>query len=536
MTRQILRHLAAWFGAAAGAIVLAVSGSALAQQAGGTLVMAVNPEPSTLASYLSTSGPIGQIAPKVYEGLLEYDFSLNPKPGLARSWDVSSDGLTMTFRLQEGVRFHDGSWFTSADVRFSIMEVLKKVHPRGPNTFKEVVDIATPDAYTVVFHLRNAAPYLIRALSGYESPMLPKHLFENSDLRDNPLGNAPIGTGPYRFVEWERGEHIRLERNPDYWKPGLPYLDGILVRFMPDPATRAEALETGKLHFAAFGALPNADAIRLRDLGHIGVTTQGYSMINPMALLEIDTTRPPFDKKEVRQAIAHAIDRKFIVDNIWSGFGRPATGPISSNFRATGLYTDKVVRYDGDNRITIANELLDEAGYTRGADGIRFRIIHDVIPFGEEWVGLGEYIKQALGEIGIAVELRHEDLPAWLNRIYTNFDFTLNSNLFYQLADPVLGMHRQYLTSQIRKGTVFVNASRYSNSKIDSLLDKASKEPNSSARARLYDEIQRILVDDVPVIPLFEMEFVTVYNRKFHDLITGPLGAYGSFDGVWLEE
>ncbi len=536
MSQFITRVSRGWLSVLLGAVLIGVSGQALAQKSGGTLVMVVQPEPPSLASYLSTSGPIGQVATKVYDGLLEYDFDLNPKPSLAESWRISPDGKTITFKLRKDVKFHDGKRFTSADVKFSIMEVLSKVHPRGPNSFKELTDIETPDDYTATFKLKNPAPYMIRALSGYESPMLPKHLFEGTDLRANPYANKPIGTGPFMFVEWKKGQFMRLDKNENYWKKDLPYLDRIVVRFIPDASTRTAAIERGEVHFGAFNAIPNVDARRLRDMPQFEVTTEGYSMINPIMVLELDTTKPPLDKKEVRQAVAYAIDRQFIIDNIWFGYGKAATGPISSNFKATGLYTDKVKNYNVPDRIERANKLLDQAGYPRGSDGVRFKIIHDALPYGEEWRRLGEYLKQTLGEIGIDVTIRYEDVPSWLKRIFTDYGFTITSDFYYQLADPVLGMHRQYLTSQIRKGTVFVNSTRYSNPRIDELMDKGSKEPDPAKRSVIYDEIQRILVEDVPVIVLFEMHFITVYNKKFSDLIISPLGVYASFDRAWLGE
>src|SRR5215472_6340779 len=130
-----------------------VAPAAHAQERGGTLVMVVQPEPPTLAAYLSTSGPIGQVATKVFDGLLEYNFDLKPQPSLAESWAVGDDGKTITFKLRNDVKFHDGHPMTSADVKFSIMEVLKKVHPRGANTFRELIDIETPDDYTTIFKL-----------------------------------------------------------------------------------------------------------------------------------------------------------------------------------------------------------------------------------------------------------------------------------------------------------------------------------------------------------------------------------------------
>ncbi|HET8578182.1 MAG TPA: ABC transporter substrate-binding protein [Methylomirabilota bacterium] len=502
---------------------------------GGTLVMLVQPEPPTLASYLSTSGPIGQVTAKVYDGLLEYDFNLNPQPSLAESWQLSPDNKTITFKLRRGVRFHDGKPFTSADVKFSVMEVLKKVHPRGPNTFRALTDIETPDEATAVFKFDAPAPYVLRALSGYESPMLPKHLFEGADPKSAPNANKPVGTGPFKFVEWDKGQFIRLDRNEQYWKPGRPYLDRIVARFIPDPSTRSAAMEKGEVHFASFDAIPFVDVNRLKALPHIAVSLEGYSMINPITLLEINSRRPPLDKREVRQAIAYALDRKFIIDNIWFGFGRPGTGPMNANFAKTGLYTNEVRRYEVPDRVQRANALLDGAGLKRGADGMRFKITHDILPYGEQWQRLGEYIKQALGQIGIDVTLRHEDVPSWLKRIFTNYDFDLTSDFYYNLADPVLGVHRQYLTDQIRQGTVFVNSTNYSNPKVDELLKQATTEANHAKRAALYKEFQKIVVEDSPIVWLFDMQFVNMYNNRFQDVVTSPLGVYASFDRAWMK-
>jgi peptide/nickel transport system substrate-binding protein len=517
-------------------IALLAAGATPAQpKRGGTLMMLIQPEPPTLASYLSTSGPIGQVTAKVYDGLLEYDFNLNPLPSLAESWSVAADGKSLTFTLRKGVRFHDGRPFTSADVKFSVLEVLRKVHPRGPNTFRAVIDIETPDESTAVFRLDQPAPYVLRALSGYESPMLPRHLFEGQDPRNAPNANKPVGTGPFKFVDWNKGQYIRLVRNAQYWKPGQPYLDGIVARFIPDPSMRSAAMEKGEVHFAAFDAIPVVDVNRLKGLAHITVTREGYSMVNPIALLEINGKRPPLDRTEVRQAIAYALDRTFIIDNIWFGFGRPSTGPMNANFAKTGLYTDEVRRYDTADRIQRANQLLDAAGRKRGADGMRFKITHDILPYGEPWQRLGEYIKQALGQIGIDVTLRHEDVPAWRRRIFTSYDFDLTSDFYCNLADPVLGVHRQYLTDHIRQGTVFVNSTRYSNPKVDELLKAATTESNPGKRAALYRDFQKIVVEDSPIVWLFDMQFVNVYNNRFQDIVTSPLGVYGNFDRAALK-
>ncbi|MGE5094446.1 MAG: ABC transporter substrate-binding protein [Betaproteobacteria bacterium] len=502
---------------------------------GGTLVMVVQPEPPTLASYNNTSGPIGQVAPKVYDGLLEYDMELNPIPGLAKSWTISPDGKTIAFKLEEGVRFHDGKPFTSADVQYSIMEVLKKVHPRGPTNFQEVEAIDTPDAHTAVFRLKKPAPYMMKALSAYESPMLPKHLFAGADLQNSPYANKPVGTGPFKFVEWQRGQYMRFDRNPDYWRKGKPYFDRVVARFIGEAQTRTAAVERGEVAFAAYNALPNVDAKRLSDSSTLMVTTKGYEMDAPIVELEFNTKRKPFDNQKVRQAIAYAIDRKFVIDNIWFGYGKPATGPISSNFRGTGLYTDDVLKYDVPNRMEIANKLLDEAGYPRKGDGTRFEMVHDITPYGEEWRRFGEYVQQVLQQLGIKATLRYEDVPTWIRRIYTNYDYDMTSDWLKTFGDPVIGVQRQYWSKAIRPGTPWVNGTRWTSPKVDELLEAAAVEADPKKRNALYHEFQKIVVEASQIVWVMELQFTTVYNRKLQNAVISPLGVNTSFDSAWMK-
>ena len=351
--------------ALSGLLALTIAGTpASAQKPGGTLVQITQPEPPNLAPYISTSAPISQVTAKVYDGLLEYGFDLKPKASLAESWEVAPDGKTVTFKLRKDVKFHDGKPFTSADVQFTIMEVLKKAHPRGINTFRDVTAVETPDDYTAVFKLNNAAPYMLAALSGYESPMLPKHVFGQGDIKSHPNANNPIGTGPFKFVEWRRGELVRLDKNPDYWRKGLPYLDRIVVRFINDEATRTAALEKGEAHVAGFGAVPYSDAKKLAQLPSIEVTTKGYEMISPVVELLINTKKAPlWTIKRCARRWRTRSTASSSIDNIWFGYGKPATGPISSNFAPSGIYTADVTKYQTPDGIEKANKLLDEAGF-----------------------------------------------------------------------------------------------------------------------------------------------------------------------------
>ena len=183
-------------------LLLAGAGVAASQpRAGGTLTIVQGAEPATLVSGVNTSTFIGTVSTKIHEGLLDYDFDLKPRAALAESWTVAPDGKTYTFKLRRGVTWHDGKPFTSADVKFSLEEVWKKLHPRGRVTFAKVTAVDTPDANTVVLRLSEATPMLLAALSSYESQVFPKHVYEGKDFATNPATNTPIGTGPFVFKE-----------------------------------------------------------------------------------------------------------------------------------------------------------------------------------------------------------------------------------------------------------------------------------------------------------------------------------------------
>jgi len=516
-------------GISALAAALIAFSPAAAQEKGGTLVTVVDPEPASLNLYMTVAGNVCPVACQVYEGLVSYDYELNPVPALAESWEVSEDGLTVTFKLREGVTFHDGSSFTSADVAYSFMEILKPFHPRGSVVFADLEAVETPDDYTAVFKLSQPAPYMMSALSALDAPIVSAALFEGTDPASNPTANAPIGTGPFKFVDWERGQYIRMDRNENYWAEGKPYLDTVVARFIPDAGTRTAALETGEVHFAGSNTVNTADVARLRENPDLDVTEDGYQMTSVISQIEFNTQRAPFDDQRVRQAIAYAIDRQFIVDNVLYGLGAIATGPLSSNFAPSGLYTDDVRRFDVADRLEIANALLDEAGHPRGEDGVRFAATIDVNPFGEQWVRQGEYLKQALAEVGIDITLRTQDTATWVRRIYTDYDFDMNTVLFANLSDPVIGMHRQFLTSSIQPGVGFVNATRYSNPVVDKLLEEAKVAVDPARRAELYHEVQQIIVEESPNVFLTEIKYVSVSSKRFQNTTSNALGPLAPF-------
>jgi peptide/nickel transport system substrate-binding protein len=531
MTPGISRRGFAVLAAATLAALVALAGPVPAQpRQGGTLTIVQGAEPAALVSGVNTSTFIGTVSTKIHEGLLDYDFDLKPRPALAESWTVGPDGRTYTFRLRRGVTWHDGKPFTSADVKFSLEEIWKKLHPRGRATFARVTGVDTPDAHTVVIRLSDPTPMMLAALSGYESQVLPRHVYEGKEYTTNPALNAPIGTGPFVFKEWKKGDYIRLERNPHYWDRGKPHLDAIIVRIIPDGAARAAALEKGEVQLGVFNPVPLADVKRLTALSHLKAETRGYEFFAPMYMMEVNLREEPLKDRRVRHAIMHALDRKFMAETIWFGFGKPATGPIASS---SPFYTTQgVPQYPYDP--ARAGKILDDAGYKRGAGNMRFKVSLTYPPVQPEIPRTAEYIKQALARIGIEVELRNIDLATFIRQVYS-WEFDLTQNYLYLLPDPTLGVQRLYVSSNIKKGTPFANAAGYENRDVDAAFTAAQTENDPARRKELFARVQRIIQEDLPGFNLMELTFVTLYNTKLVNHTLGADGPYGSFKDTYLQ-
>src|SRR5450830_755974 len=299
----------------------------------GTLTLLLPSEPTSLVTINNVATPILSVSAKVTEGLLKYDYDVNPQPQLATKWAISRDGLSYTFTLRQGVKWHDGKDFTSADVAYSI-ELLKKIHPRGRNTFANLSEIETPDKHTVVLRLSKPAPYLIRALVATETPIVPRHIYEGTDPASNPNNTAPIGTGPFRFKEWVRGSHIVYERNADYWDKPKPFVDQLVVRVVNDPAAASVAFETNTVDLGYRTPVPLADLERLKQLKTLRFETKGNSYSHNVTRLEFNLDNEYFKRPEVRQAVAHAVDRSVILKVVNYGYGKVSYSPIAPGLKA----------------------------------------------------------------------------------------------------------------------------------------------------------------------------------------------------------
>ena len=521
------------------AVALAVTTAGAAEpKRGGTLTFTYHPEPTALSTIATTAVPVALVSTKIFESLLEYKGpELTPLPGLAQSWNVSEDGKTVTFKLRSDVKWHDGKPFTSEDVKFSVEKLALPFHSRGKVYFGELAGVDTPDPHTVVFKLNNPVPYFLRAFQPSETPMLPHHILGTLDLSDaknvrqSDFMQKPIGTGPFRFKEWRKGSHITLERNADYWKKDRPYLDQIIFRVIPDGAARSIALETGEIDLAPMNAVPQADIKRLADLPQIQLSNEGAEGLGPLLWLEINLREKPLSDVRVRKAISMALDRKRIVDVIWFGQGKPATGPIVS---ANPAFYNKALK-PFEYNIAAANKLLDEAGYPRGAGGVRFKMTQHFTPYGESFVRLAEYTKQELSKLGIEVETQSLDLGGWLRAVYTDWSYQMTNNFTHNYSDPAIGVQRAFVSTNIRRGASFTNSMGYKNPRVDELFEKSSTEMNEAKRKEMLDEIQAILHDELPVIFLVEIAYSHLYNKRVHGLITNGISMYTNWDSVWVE-
>jgi len=509
-----------------------VASAATAQEPlrGGTLSVALSSEPVHLNGALTPASGVGMVSTKMLEGLLGYDFELNPVPRLATGWIVAPDGLSITLRLRAGVKWHDGTDFTAADVAFSLLQVWKVLHPRGRATFAGVTAVETPDPLTALLRLSVPAPALLAALSGYESPVLPKHLYEGSDIANNPRNSAPIGTGPFRFKEWRRGEAIRLERDPGYREPYKPYLDAIDFRILPGGGNRVAAFETGEVMLGAFNPVPLNDVERLDKLAHLDIETRGYEYFAPMYVAQFNLRNRVLADPRVRQAFAHAIDRAALMRSVWFGFAGNATGPVPSAQKR--WYTDDVPRQAFDPKR--AEQLLDEAGQTRGPEGRRFRLTLDYLPVGADHRRTAEFLRQQLARVGIELTVREQELPAYMRRIYTDQDFDLAVGPINAMADPGIGVLRLYGSKSIESGLLFGNAGGYRSAAMDRAIDAAQIEGDTALRRGLLGQVQRLAQQDLPLIDLFEPRFFTVFNKRLHGHTIGAEGVCGSFAEAWL--
>lgn len=547
MKKIVLNRRALMSSVAATLAVLALPRFAFAQSGakpapvapnrGGRLVVAADGEPANLNPAIVASNGVFFIASKVIEPLAEqvYVDAQYPdglKPLLAQSWTGSDDGLSVTFKLREGVSWHDGKPFTSADVAFSAIEVWKKLQNLGRSVFKNLESVDTPDAQTAIFRFAQPTPFqLIRNALPVVTSVLPKHLYEGTDIAKNPANEKLVGTGPFIYGEHKPGEYYLLKRNENYWDKSAPALDEIIYQILPDRAAAGNALEADQIQLAAFSAVPLSDLERISKVPGLKVYADGYEALTYQLTVEINHRRKELADLKVRQAIAHAIDKEFVVKTIFLGFDTPATGPVPA-FDKT-FYEPDTKQYPFD--LAKAESLLDEAGYKKGADGVRFKLKLLPAPFFNETKQFGDYLRQALAKIGIDAVIVANDTPAHLKAVYTDHDYDITVATPVYRSDPAISTTVLF-QSGLPAGAPFTNQYGYKNEAIDALIAKGAVTLNDKARAAVYQELQRLVADDLPLINVANFSFITVASDRVQNVSDNPRWAVSGWANTGLRD
>lgn len=499
------RHLLAAAGSSA---LLALPGCRRpGGQSGTTLVVGLDPEPVALASAGGIDAGTGAVSGKLFDRLFSTDLQGQQVPMLAESASVEDGGHKVTIRLRPGLLWHDGQPLTSADVAFSI-EAAWPYNPRALLGFKEIAGVDTPDPRTVILRYKKPTPFLFNVLADAGTQVIPRHIYAGKgDVRNNPANLHPVGSGPWIFEAWEKGNYISLKRNPHYWHPGQPRLDRVVFRLIAHGAPTVAALESGNIDYAP---VPLADAARLKGNPKLWVHTKGAEFVSSFAGFAFNLNRPAFRDPRVRQAFAHAIDKDFILKNIYQGYGTLTDSTVSpaNPWHAEGL---PVYEFNPGK----AEQLLDAAGFPRGKDGVRLRLFNEIMPPSSEYPRSAQFIRQSLSKIGIELQLRQEGLPAFLKRIFTTRDWDTETYGSGTEIDPAIGIQRFYYSGAINLGVPFSNPTHYHTPETDRLFDEAGSEPDQASRKALYDRIQHIVMRDLPIIPFLFPSTVEAGSTRF---------------------
>ena len=448
-------------------LVAILAGPAAAEPAparGGTITVALNAEPPHLDPTASTSQEIARMLyGNVLEGLVAFDDEGRIVPLLAERWTVSRDGLVWTFALEEGVKFHDGQALMASAVKakFDRARTAASGHT-NPAYYKDIASIETPDPRTVVFRLARANADFLFNLARPDSVV---HAPGDLDAQKT----HPVGTGPFRFVAWDRGSAVRLARFEGYHVAGLPYLDGAVFRFLPDQNAQMAALVAGDLDVVGYALSPE-NALKVRGDRALRLV-QGWSTTE--ITVALNNSRKPFDDVRVRRAVAHATNKPEIVEGAMFGFGAPIGAHMSPGER---YYVDTSGTYPYDPGK--AKALLREAGHPDG-----FTATFSLpAPYPYERRA-GELLAAQLARVGIKLTLEVVEWTTWLSKIFRNADYDMTIIGHSEPFDIGVYANPQYYF-------------RYDSAEFRALLEKGQATLDEAERARIYGDLQRILARD----------------------------------------
>ncbi|WP_213771857.1 ABC transporter substrate-binding protein [Bradyrhizobium sp. dw_78] len=509
---------------------IASAGSDPAPQRGGSIVIALGADPASLNPALTTGINEALIGCSIYEGLTQVSAAFKTGPLLAESWTISPDGRTYDFKLRSA-KWQDGAAFTSNDVKFSLLEINKKYSPIFRASGNLIDSIETPAPDRVVIHLKEPfGPFLMSLSCIGGGAIMPAHIFRDTDIRQNPASGAqPVGTGPFRLMEWKRGSYLRLDRNADYWDATKPLLASVTAQILPQPSSRLQALQTDEVDLILGLSMVPSDNPIVQANPRLKLEQSGYAP--GYTFIAFNTRKKPYDDVRVRRALFMATDRAYLIKAAWFGDGKVSVGPFSDAIEwAFNSDIDYQKMYPFDT--AAANRLLDEAGLPRDADGIRFKATIVYPSDTPDRAQVAQAMKNMWRSIGVDLQLEPLERAVLNTRVYQDCDFEMNIDSYNTFGDPALGITRIYSTEA--QGRAYGNASGYSNAKVDELFDQAQREVTTEKRGALYRQAAEILAQDLPSISLREKHYIDAASIRLHGLwgLMGP----GDLVDAWVEK
>jgi len=506
-----------------------------AQTSGGTLRLAFNSDWGVLDPAVTSTTFGRNILQFIYDPLLRKDPATGAiVPGLAESFESSEDGTVITLHLREGVTFHDGTPLNAEAVAFSFNRISDPAlaSPYAASIAGPVASIETPDELTVVITLNAPfAPYLDSLTQAALAPVSPAAV----EQYGTDFGLNPVGTGPFRLVSNTPDEEVVLERNPDYnWAPsfythqGPAFLDGLVVLKVIDDSTRMSLIETGDIDVIYNPLINQLDSFR--DDPAFVVTTAVRPGVPRVAVL--NTEIPPFDDVAVRQALAYAIDSPRMLSEIWSNIGAVPTGILTPGL--LGFWADGASRWPTYNPETAAAMLADAGWTDTDGDGI---LDKDGQPFTISWGQtpgfpadqFGQIIASNLADVGIEMTIEIEDQAAYLADLRAG-KWHIASMLFAATDPDVL-----YTVAHSASIDAAWNTARYNNPEVDALLLQGRTTLDQEARAAIYNQVQEILLNDMPYIPFYQIELAFIHGANVQGFRTDAQGFFDFYETYFSE-
>ncbi|VEF46330.1 peptide ABC transporter substrate-binding protein [Bacillus freudenreichii] len=494
-----------------------------------TIVLGLEAEPTSLDAHQLSDFNSSRTAMELYDQLVHFkDESTELEPGLAEKWDVSEDGLEYTFYLREDVKFHDGTPFNADAVKFSIDRQIDPDHPYHDTgqyayadfTFGSVDKVEVVDEFTVKITLTEPfAPFLGNMAMHAASIVSPAAVEKyGADFTKNP-----IGTGPFKFVKWDPGVEVILEKNEDYFN-GAPSVEKLIFKPITEPQTRLAELESGNIDFIV--NVPPDDIDRLKGDDRLEVIEQPGMHVWWTAL---NTQREPFNDVKVRQAVNYAINKEAIVEGILQGTGEVANSPVPPTVWGHNPNA-KNYEYDPEK----AKELLKEAGYPDG-----FEVTYWVPESGsgmQQPEQMAAAIQADLANVGIDVKIQTLEWGTYLDKVFVPAEE--NDMDMHQMSwmgdngDPDNFLY--ILLSGKQWPTAGFNDAYYQNKKVDKLLDEARVIKDKEERTKIYEEVQELVMEDAPWVVVDHEKQIVVVNSRIKDFKLHPTGVF-RFSKVTVE-